>query len=94
MTGYKFAVGERVRIIPENPRDGKRFPNYIAGKTGIVEAVRGRISDPMDHPERPPLYLIRFDIADQPSKSGQKHSILAEVFEDWIIREFGDKIRK
>jgi len=90
----KFSVEERIRIIPANPLDGKRFPDYIAGRSGVIEEVRGRISDPMDHPERPALYLVRFEIDQDSKKGNSKHSILVEVFEDWIIRESGDKIRK
>jgi hypothetical protein len=87
MFRYKFSVGERVRIISENPWDGKRFPSYIAGKKGVVEIVRGRISDPMDHPQRPPLYLVRFGIDNKETEQNKKHNILAEVFEDWILKE-------
>lgn len=87
MVEYKFSVGERVKIIPENPWDGKRFPGYIADRTGMVEAVRGRLSDPMDHQERAPLYLVRFEIDKKGQKRGEKHSILAEVFEDWMLKE-------
>ncbi len=87
MDGYKFSIGERIKIIPANPWDGKRFPNYIAGRIGVIEDVRGRISDPMDHAERPPLYLIRFDIVEKSEKRSQQHIILAEVFEDWVVKE-------
>lgn len=87
MAEYKFSVGERVKIIPENPWDGKRFPGYIADRTGMVEVVRGRLSDPMDHQERAPLYLVRFEIDKKGQKRGEKHSILAEVFEDWMLKE-------
>lgn len=87
-TNYKFSIGEKVRIISQNPWDGKRFPGYIAGKTGIVEIVKGRISDPMDHPERPPVYLVRFET----QKDGKNHGVLAEVFEDWMLKEAQNEV--
>jgi hypothetical protein len=41
----------------------------------------------MDHPERPPLYLVRFGIDNKETGQNKKHNILAEVFEDWILKE-------
>ena len=81
----KFSVGETVRIKTENPEDVKRVPAYIKGKVGTVHKVRGRIINPRDHHDRPPVYSIVFAANDLFPGTTGSDSVIVEVFEDWMI---------
>ena len=88
----RFDVGSRVRVKTENRDGNPRTPEYIRGKTGVVERICGRFHNPeelafgkYDGPEKV-LYRVRFD---------QKHvwpdyrgnpadKVEIEIFEHWL----------
>ena len=84
----KFSIGDEVKIISENSWDSKRFPGYIAGKTGIILDIRGQINNPMDHPERTSFYSVMFTLNQISSRSSNNEKIIADVFEDWILDKY------
>ena len=63
----RFALGERVRVLPMRPAGHTRCPRYARGATGLVENVRGVDAFPDIGPyEGPPepVYSVVFDSDD------------------------------
>ncbi len=45
---YKYSIGDTVSIKGGDSGDVKRFPEYIRGKTGVIQAARGPFKNPRD----------------------------------------------
>ena len=65
----------------------KKVPSYMAGKTGIIQQVRGRIIDPVDHPDRTALYSVMFYMNQISRRCSNNEKVFVDVFEDWILPE-------
>lgn len=85
MSKNKFSVGDKIKIISESGWDSKRFPQYIAGKTGIILDIRGQICNAMDHPDRTPFYSVMISVNQISPVLSTNEKVIADVFEDWIL---------
>ncbi|MCW5773143.1 MAG: nitrile hydratase subunit beta [Rhodospirillaceae bacterium] len=89
----RFRPGDAVRVAARFPTHGHiRTPFYIRGKTGIVERICGRFSNPEElafgksgKPEKV-LYRVRFDqVAVWPDYRGNPNDkVEVEIFEHWL----------
>jgi hypothetical protein len=85
-------VGERVRVAARDHQGHHRTPDYLKGKSGIVERVHGSFANPetraygADGLPKQPLYLIGFDQRDiWPAYAGRGGDrIYADVYEHWL----------
>lgn len=78
---HRFAVGDRVRVLSENPAGNPRTPRYARGRIGLVEELHGVILNPLDHHETyPPLCTLVFGVVD--SDAGDL--IALDVHEEWL----------
>lgn len=82
MTGsqHRFAVGDRVRVLSENPSGNPRTPWYARGRVGVVEQLHGVIVNPLDHRETyPPLCTLVIGV------EGSEGDLIAlDVHEEWL----------
>jgi hypothetical protein len=86
----KFTIGDVVRVATDNPGGNPRTPKYIRGKRGIIGLIHGRLENPRDHRGvHPPLYTVRFDLAELSAAPGQD-SIWVDVHEEWLTRAMPD----
>ena len=90
MSGFK--IGDRVRIVVAHPPGHRRIPEYIRGKTGVIERFCGDFRNPEELaygfsglPKRP-LYRVRFKQQDiWPEYDGPAHDTLdLEVQDHWL----------
>jgi nitrile hydratase len=80
----RFAVGDRVRVLTENPAGNPRTPRYIRGQTGVVAQVQGIIDNPIDHRGNyPPLYSVRFDVR-AVFGGTSRDTLSVDLHEDWL----------
>jgi hypothetical protein len=62
-----YAVGDRVRVSPRRHDGHHRTPAYVKGRTGVVERVHARFTNPetraygIDDSARVRLYLVGFE---------------------------------
>ncbi len=89
---FRFAVGDKVRVLAGDPPGHIRTPSYIRGKTGVVEERWGEFRNPEELafgkpglPKRP-LYLIRFNQAEVwPGYKGPAaDTVSADIYEHWL----------
>ena len=81
---HRYRVGDRVRVLDDQPGGNPRTPGYARGKTGTVIAVHGRIANPLDHRDRyPPLYTVRFGLQELTGRPGSDR-VTADLHEDWL----------
>jgi nitrile hydratase subunit beta len=88
----RYRAGERVRVAARAHQGHYRTPDYLKGKSGIVERVHGTFANPETRaygrdglPERP-LYLIGFAQRDVwPDYGGHAGDrIYADLYEHWL----------
>ncbi len=88
----RFAPGDRVQVDTRPAEGHCRTPFYLRGKTGMVEAVRGRFRDPEQLARHRPglparfLYRVRFDRASvwgEPAENAAD-AVVADLFEHWL----------
>lgn len=80
-SGHRYAVGDRVEILRENPAGNPRTPRYARGRAGVITQLHGVIPNPLDHPDTyPPLCTLVFPVAgvDTPDV------IAVDIHEDWL----------
>jgi hypothetical protein len=90
--GHLYNVGDRVRIKRSYPPGHRRTPNYIKGKTGVIERICGAFPNPeeiaygFDGEPKKVLYRVRFmQNTVWPDYRGPAHDLLEmEVFEHWL----------
>lgn len=87
-----FAIGDRVRVSDRGHSGHHRTPAYLKGKTGTVERVHERFSNPETRaygedgmPARR-LYLVGFELPSVWSgyRGGADDRLVADVFEHWL----------
>ncbi|MEE2760812.1 MAG: SH3-like domain-containing protein [Pseudomonadota bacterium] len=67
LTGPLFKTGDQVCIHNSNPPGHRRTPNYIKGKTGVIERYCGAFVNPEESAygfeglPKKHLYRVRFD---------------------------------
>lgn len=83
-SGYRFRTGDQVRVRQAMPTGNPRTPKYVRGKEGVVAAIHGSISNPLDHRGLyPPLYTVVFQIREVfPGRGDGKLHV--DVHEDWL----------
>ena len=90
--GHLYNVGDRVRILRSYPPGHRRTPDYIKGKTGVIERICGAFANPEElaygfsgEPKKI-LYRVRFmQNTVWPDYRGPAHDLLEmEVFEHWL----------
>ncbi|MGQ4807563.1 Thiocyanate hydrolase subunit alpha [Candidatus Entotheonellaceae bacterium PAL068K] len=88
----RFEPGDRVRVAPIHPPGHRRIPDYIRGKSGVVERYCGAFPNPeelaygFDGLPARHLYRVRFQQPDiWPAYDGPVHDTLdLEVQEHWL----------
>lgn len=87
-----FKTGDQVLIHNSNPPGHRRTPDYIKGKTGVIERYCGRFINPEERaygfdglPKRH-LYRVRFRQAEiWDSYDGPDADLLElEIYEHWL----------
>ncbi|MGH8933281.1 MAG: nitrile hydratase subunit beta [Egibacteraceae bacterium] len=90
----RFAVGDKVRIIDDSPRDHTRRAGYIRGKTGVIELAHGTFLYPDsagngrgDDPTH--VYTVRFDGAHLwgADVADPNTSVYFDVWEPYLEKE-------
>jgi hypothetical protein len=85
-TQHQLHIGDRVRVMDENPAGNPRTPAYIRGKSGVVTALHGAIDNPIDHRGvYPPLCTVLFQVRDVFGGSSP-HTLAVDLHEDWLER--------
>ena len=80
----RFNVGDRVRVLSDNPAGNPRTPVYIRGQTGVVAALQGITINPLDHRDLyPPLYSVVFEVA-QLYGTPSRDRLSVDLHEDWL----------
>jgi len=92
MSQPRFEPGERVSVARRYPHHHHRAPDYIKGRTGVIERLCGTFGNPEtlahhgDGKPAQPLYRVRFDMqhlwgprAEQPNDT-----IEVEIYEHWL----------
>jgi nitrile hydratase len=90
--GHRFNVGERVLVVRRYPPGHRRTPNYIRGKTGVIERICGAFANPeelaygFDGEPKKVLYRVRFTQKDVwPRYRGPERDLIEmEIFEHWL----------
>lgn len=90
--GHRYNVGDRVQVRRSYPPGHRRTPDYIKGKTGVIERICGAFPNPeelaygFDGEPRKVLYRVRFaQGAVWPDYQGSARDLLEmEVFEHWL----------
>lgn len=79
---HRFAIGQRVRVLAENPTGNPRTPGYIRGRTGVITDLHGVIVNPRDHRRvYPPLCTVLFTVAGE----AESADLLAvDIHEEWL----------
>jgi hypothetical protein len=77
----RFRAGQRV-CVSDRPHEGHhRTPGYLKGRTGVVERLHGRYTNPETRAygesglPKKELYLVRFEGRD---------AVYADIFEHWL----------
>ena len=90
--GHRFDVGDAVRVKPRYPPGHRRTPNYIRGKTGVIERICGAFPNPeelaygFDGKPVKVLYRVRFAQKEVwPDYRGPERDVIElEIFEHWL----------
>ena len=83
---HQLQVGDRVRVMGDNPKGNPRTPEYIRGKSGVVTIVHGAIPNPIDHRDvYPPLCTVLFAVRDVFGGS-TTNTLAIDLHEDWLER--------
>src|SRR5262249_61819387 len=86
---HHLHVGDRVRVMDDNPKGNPRTPEYIRGKSGVVTLVHGAIPNPVDHRDiYPPLCTVLFTVRDVFGGSGPR-TLPGDLHEDALGRARG-----
>jgi anaerobic selenocysteine-containing dehydrogenase len=81
---HRFHVGDRVRVITDNPAGNPRTPAYVRGKRGVITILHGCIVNPLDHRGvYPPLCSVLFRVGDV-FGGGSRDTLSVDVHEDWL----------
>jgi len=92
MTPRRFDVGDRVRTRPVTASGHTRLPHYLAGRGGVVVAVRGAfaLADDRALGKRDvgveTVDAVGFDAGDLFEESHQ-HRIIADLWESYLEPE-------
>ncbi len=79
---YRYAIGDRVRVLDDNPAGNPRTPRYARGRAGTVTDLHGVIVNPRDHRVTyPPLYTVVFPIV---PGSARGDLVAADIHEEWL----------
>jgi hypothetical protein len=85
-TDHRLRVGDRVRVLDQNPAGNPRTPPYILGKRGVVTALHGAIDNPTDHRGTyPPLCTVEFEVGAVFGGSSTD-ALMVDLHEDWLAR--------
>jgi len=80
----RFKVGDRVRVMAENPAGNPRTPVHVRGKSGLVAELHGVIPNPLDHRGLyPPLYSVVFEVREVFGGSS-RDTLSVDLHEDWL----------
>jgi hypothetical protein len=85
-----FSAGERVRVRPMYPLGHVRTPHYVRGKSGVIERVVGRFSNPEElaygrSGDERTLYRVRFAQREVfPETPSGDDTIDVEIYEHWL----------
>ena len=80
----RFNVGDRVRVLSDNPAGNPRTPVYVRGQTGFVAALQGITVNPLDHRSLyQPLYSVVFEVAQLYGIPSQDR-LSVDLHEDWL----------
>ena len=87
-----FAPGDKVRVSARVHTGHHRTPGYLKGRTGTVERVHDRFSNPetraygANGEPRQRLYLVGFELPDlwPTYRGGAGDRLVADVFEHWL----------
>ena len=89
--GYRFKVGDRVRVKIQGPEGYNRTPIYIRGKRGVVEVIHGSFIDAGQlgygkAENHLPLYGVAFNLAAVRGRdpTSCKDTLVVDLFEDWL----------
>ncbi|MBC6439007.1 MAG: nitrile hydratase subunit beta [Rhodospirillales bacterium] len=92
MSGPRFAPGDRVTVVRRYPRHHHRAPDYIKGRTGVVERICGTFGNPEtlghggDGKPDQPLYRVRFTMGHLWGTRAEvaADTVEVEVYENWL----------
>ena len=85
-TEHQLRIGDRVRVLEQNPTGNPRTPPYICGQRGVVTALHGEIDNPMDHRgQYPPLCTVEFEVGAVFGGSSTD-ALMVDLHEDWLER--------
>lgn len=85
-----FAPDARVVVRDVDAGGYKRRPDYTAGATGVVEAVRGTYRPPDGgDPER--LYSVRFAAGDLFEDGDRNGAVYVDVWESGLAAATGER---
>jgi nitrile hydratase subunit beta len=87
-----FAPGNKVHVSARAHVGHHRTPGYLKGRTGTVERVHDRFSNPetraygADGEPSQRLYLVGFELPDlwPEYRGGANDRLVADVFEHWL----------
>ena len=83
---HRLRVGDRVRVLADNPVGNPRTPPYIRGKQGVVAALHGVMENPLDHRGLyPPLCTVLFEVQEVFGGAGTD-TLAVDLHEDWLER--------
>jgi hypothetical protein len=84
MPEERFATGDRVRVLMEQPGGNPRTPHYLRGHVGVVTERHGVIVNPLDHHfPYPPLYSVAFLVEDLDGPAGAD-LVIADLHDEWL----------
>ena len=96
----RYAVAARVRVDGKVRPGHIRTPLYLLGKRGRIFALQGAYQHAErlaynDFGPRVPLYLVAFDATEiwgeQVPQAERGHSVLVEIYEDWLTPDEGKR---
>lgn len=83
-TGFRFTIGDRVKVKLDNPLGNPRTPRYIRGKDGVIAEIHGVIYNPRDHRDiYPPLYRVKFPVREV-FGTFSDDSLWIDLHEEWL----------
>jgi hypothetical protein len=85
-----FAPANRVVVRDVDAGGYKRRPDYTAGATGVVEAVRGTYRPP-DGGDAEHLYSVRFAASDLFEEGDRNGAVYVDIWESGLAPTEGDR---
>jgi nitrile hydratase beta subunit-like protein len=82
---HQLRIGDRVRVLDQNPAGNPRTPPYILGKRGVVTVLHGAIDNPTDHRGAYPLCTVEFEVGAVFGGSSTD-ALMVDLHEDWLAR--------